>query len=92
MSREVLLDLSFLNEAERDLITNVISKDAEIRKAEQSRIRWVFLTQKIFTKCCEQILQITRSTLFGFKFKGTECLYDVSYWLMANRNPFNMIK
>ncbi|CAB3998385.1 synaptotagmin 5 [Paramuricea clavata] len=38
MSREVLLDLGFLTEDERDLINNVISKDAEIRKAEQGRI------------------------------------------------------
>ncbi len=38
MSKEILLNLSFLTEAERDLISNVISKDAEIRKAEQSRI------------------------------------------------------
>ena len=38
MSKEVLLDLSFLTEAERDLISNVIAKDADIRKQEQNRI------------------------------------------------------
>ena len=38
MAKEILLDLSFLTEAERDLIGNVISKDAEVRKAEQNRI------------------------------------------------------
>jgi hypothetical protein len=38
MSKDLLLDLSFLTEAERDLISNVISKDAQVRKAEQSRI------------------------------------------------------
>lgn len=42
MSGDVLLDLSFLTEDERDIISSVISKDAEVRKAEQSRIKLVF--------------------------------------------------
>ena len=41
MSEEVLLDLGFLTEEERDVINEVILKDVQMRKLEQSRIRFV---------------------------------------------------
>lgn len=41
MSEEVLLDLGFLTEEERDVISEVILKDVQMRKLEQSRIRFV---------------------------------------------------
>ncbi|XP_046848226.1 synaptotagmin-like protein 4 isoform X3 [Xenia sp. Carnegie-2017] len=38
MSQDVLLDLSFLTENERDLINSVLNKDAVLRQSEQQRV------------------------------------------------------